>query len=256
MRERGYLGAKMKRAAIIILSGFFVFAGPQAFAQWALDLEGGAVFSGYNDVQVPGRTGTRFSLSKELKTDPAFFYRVRLTYSFGSRHHISALVAPLRLHAKGEVDRAVRFNQVEFDPRSPLKARYRFDSYRLTYRYDFLGREALRAGIGFTAKIRDASISLEDDQKKTEKKNTGFVPLLNFKMEWMFSEPLGILLEGDGLAAPQGRAEDVLLALQYHATRRVVLRAGYRVLEGGVDVDEVYNFTLVHYVIVGLQGML
>jgi hypothetical protein len=245
----------MKRMATIFFVGLMVFAGARAFADWSVDLESGVVFSGYNHVQIPGRTGTRFSLSKELKTDPGFFYRIRLTYSFGDRHHISALVAPLRLDSGGQVHRLVRFNQVEFEPDAPLRAKYRFDSYRLTYRYDFLRMEALRIGLGFTAKIRDASISLQDNQKKTEKKNTGFVPLLNFKMEWMFFRPLGMLLEGDGLAAPQGRAEDVLLALQYYATRRLMLKAGYRVLEGGVDVDEVYNFTLVHYVVVGLQGM-
>ncbi len=241
----------MKRMATIFFVGLMVFAGARAFADWSVDLESGVVFSGYNDVQIPGRTGTRFSLSKELKTDPGFFYRIRLTYSFGGKHHISALFAPLRLHAKGQVDRLVRFNQIEFEPRTPLKATYRFDSYRLTYRYDFLRMEALRIGLGFTAKIRDASISLEDKQKKTEKKNTGFVPLLNFKMEWMFSESLGILLEGDGLAAPQGRAEDVLVALEYRPTERVLLKAGYRVLEGGVDVAEVYNFTLVNYAAFG-----
>jgi hypothetical protein len=245
----------MKRMATIFFVGLMVFAGARAFADWSVELESGAVFSGYNDVQIPGRTGTRFSLSKELKTDPGFFYRTRLTYSFGDRHHISALVAPLRLDAGGQVDRSVRFNQAEFEPNTPLRAKYRFDSYRLTYRYDFLRKETLRAGLGFTAKIRDASISLQDNQKKTEKKNTGFVPLLNFKLEWEFSGPLGMVLEGDGLAAPQGRAEDVLLALQCYATRRLMLKAGYRVLEGGVDVDEVYNFTLVHYVVVGLQGM-
>jgi hypothetical protein len=62
---------------------------------------------------------------------------------------------------------------------------------------------------------------------------------------------LGILLEGDGLAAPQGRAEDVLVALEYRPTERVLLKAGYRVLEGGVDVAEVYNFTLVNYAAFG-----
>ncbi|MGB2981469.1 MAG: hypothetical protein WBC77_09495, partial [Candidatus Zixiibacteriota bacterium] len=92
-------------AAILLLIGL-----PRAFAQWTIDVESGAVFSGYNDVEIPQETGTRFSLSEELETDPGYFIRLRLTRSFNDRHHISALVAPLRLDASGRIDRLVRFN--------------------------------------------------------------------------------------------------------------------------------------------------
>jgi hypothetical protein len=241
----------MRRAASIILAGLLILGGATASAQWSLDFETGAAFSGYNDVQIPKETGTKFSLSEELETDPGFFFRVRLSYSFGEKHHLSALAAPLRLDASGQVNRPVRFNEVEFESNTALKARYRFDSYRLTYRYDLYCKENLTAGIGFTAKIRDASISLEDDQKKTEKKNTGFVPLINFKVDWTFARNFGMLFEGDALAAPQGRAEDVLVALQYQASRKVALKLGYRLLEGGADVDEVYTFALINYIALG-----
>lgn len=240
-----------KKVVFIFLTSLVLSGGPAAFAEWSLDLETGAVFSGYNDVQIPKETGTRFSLTKDLETDPDYFFRVRLSYSFNHRHHVSALVAPLRLDASGKADRPIRFNEVEFGADIPLKARYRFDSYRLTYRYDVHRRERLTLGIGFTAKIRDASISLQDADKKTEKKNTGLVPLLHFRLDWMFADRLGLLLEGDALAAPQGRAEDVLIAMQYKLNKKVTLKLGYRLLEGGADVDEVYNFTLVSYVAVG-----
>jgi hypothetical protein len=241
----------IRESVFIILTGLLSCAGPAAFAEWSVDVETGAVFSGYNDVQIPKETGTRFSLSEDLKIDPDFFFRARLTYSFKDRHHFSALAAPLRLEAEGQVDRSIKFNEVEFASNIPLKAKYRFDSYRLTYRYDVHRQERLKVGIGFTAKIRDASISLEDADKKTEKKNTGFVPLLNFKLDWTLADRLGLLLEGDALAAPQGRAEDVLLAMRYKLNKKATLKLGYRLLEGGADVDEVYNFTLVNYVTVG-----
>jgi hypothetical protein len=243
---------KMNRLASIFLAGLLIFAGSRAFAQWSFDFETGAVLSGYNDVQIPKETGTKFSLSEELEIDPEFFFRVRLTYSFKEKHHISALAAPLRLNASGEIDRPVNFNQVDFPANTPLNARYRFDSYRLTYRYDIHRQEKLRIGVGFTAKIRDASISLEDDQNSAEKKNTGFVPLLNFKVDWTFAEKMGLLLEGDALAAPQGRAEDVLLALQYRASKKATVKLGYRLLEGGADANEVYTFALVNYFAAGI----
>lgn len=243
----------MKKRIIIILLGCFLFMAPATLAQWSVDFETGGAFSGYNDVQIPKETGTKFSLSQELKIDPTVFFRLRLTYSFKEKHHISALGALLRLDAAGQIDRTVRFNEAEFAANAPLKSRYRFDSYRLTYRYDIYRKEKLQIGLGLTAKIRDASISLEGDNQKTEKINTGFVPLINFKVDWMFAKRFGLLLEGDALAAPQGRAEDVLLALQYQASEKVMLKLGYRLLEGGADVDEVYTFALVNYAVVGVQ---
>jgi len=72
-------------------------------------------------------------------------------------------------------------------------------------------------------------------------------------MFWKLDEKFGILLEGDALAAPQGRAEDVLIAATYRLSDRMGLKAGYRILEGGADNDEVYNFALFNYASVGLS---
>jgi hypothetical protein len=219
--------------------------------QWNLDVGTGVVFSEYNDVRIPNDSGTDISLSDELETDPDYFATVRFIYSLNNKHNISVFAAPLRLNANGKVNKSVRFQEEEFSANIPLTAVYRFDSYRVTYRYDVHRTRNFRAGFGFTVKIRDASISLEGDNKRAEKKNTGFVPLINFGAQWMFTKRLGIILDGDALAAPQGRAEDVLLALQYKLNENVALKLGYRILEGGADVDEVYNFALLNYLVFG-----
>ena len=57
---------------------------------------------------------------------------------------------------------------------------------------------------------------------------------------------IGVVADADALAAPQGRAEDISLAATWAASDRVVLRVGYRTVEGGADNDEVYNFTWLH----------
>jgi hypothetical protein len=219
-----------------------------ASARWSLDLETGAVFSGYNNVRIPRSTGTLFSLSRELSTDPGMFFRAKPGISWGDRHAVTLLVAPLRLKAQGQVNRPLNYEGTTFPAFTPLSATYRFD----TYRYDFLCRPALRAGLGITAKIRDAAIGVEGGGQSAEKKNTGFVPLMSFRTEWTPTEKLGILLDGDAAWAPQGRAEDVLLALQYRLGPKVNLKAGYRILEGGADVEETYNFTLIHYLVAGI----
>jgi len=57
---------------------------------------------------------------------------------------------------------------------------------------------------------------------------------------------------GDALAAPQGRAEDVLIAMHYIVSDKIGIKAGYRILEGGADNDEVYNFSLFNYLATGV----
>jgi hypothetical protein len=220
-------------------------------AQLKLDIETGGVFSGYNDVRIPGDEGTLFSLSEELEIDPSVFYRVRAFYDFNPRHHLGILIAPLSLSSKGQLDRNLVFQGKTFSANTPLDATYRFNSYRLVYRYDFLLKEKIELGVGFTAKIRDAEISVRGDGMEAKKTNVGFVPIIHFRMLWNFYDKLGLLVDGDALAAPQGRAEDVLAALQYQVSDRIGLKLGYRILEGGADNDVVYNFSLFNYAVIG-----
>jgi hypothetical protein len=152
----------------------------------------------------------------------------------------------------GSINRDLFFEGVVFPANTDLIGFYKFNSYRLTYRYDIVEKPRFEFGLGFTAKIRDAKISLSSPGLYSEKTNVGFVPIINFRLEWKADEKLSLIFEGDALAAPQGRAEDILIAAKYRLSDRIGLRAGYRILEGGADNDEVYNFALFHYAVVGL----
>jgi len=222
-----------------------------AAATWLADAETGVAVAGYNDVAIPGDTGTRFSLTDDLSADPAWYVRLRLGKTFAQRHAVTLLAAPLTIFSEGRLDRDVVYDDKVFAEGETVRARYRFDSYRLTYRYDFL-LEPLELGVGVSGKIRDAAIAL-DGAEFAEYTNTGFVPLVNFRVYWNFASLAGLLVEGDALAGPQGRAEDVLAALTLDVAPAVRLRAGYRILEGGADNDKVYTFALVHYGGVGLS---
>lgn len=237
---------------LILMMGLFLIPN-LLLSQFVVDLETGGVFSGYNDVRIPGDTGTKFSLSEDLDANPAFFYRAKISYYFNDKHSLTLLAAPLTVESSGEINRDVFFEGVKFPANMPLEATYRFDSYRLTYRYDFYKKENLEFGLGFTAKIRDAEIALESNELSSSKTNVGFVPIINFRLLWNFANKWGLLFEGDALAAPQGRAEDVQLALRYLISDQIALRAGYRILEGGADNDEVYNFALINYASVGME---
>lgn len=233
---------------IMLTAGSFKSLFPQAL----VDLETGLVFTGYNDVRIPGDQGTLFSLNKDLKADSRTFVRVRLSYVISERHTISALYAPLTILSEGSIPVDISFAGENFPLNSDINATYKFNSYRLTYRYGIVNKPAFEFGLGFTAKIRDAKIALESQDLYGEKINVGFVPIINFRLLWKPDERFGLLFEGDALAAPQGRAEDVLLALTYKLTDRISLKGGYRLLEGGAENDEVYTFSLFHYASAGM----
>jgi hypothetical protein len=227
-----------------------------ASGRWGFDLEGGPVFSGYNNVRIPGNTGTLFSLTEDLKAQTAFAYRVRVSKTFGDRHWVSVLVAPLQVHSYGTFDRDVLFAGRLFPAGFQMEGLYRFDSYRLTYRYGLVHTRRFSFDLGLTAKVRDAEISLNYTDgvmlPGAKKTNTGFVPLISFRADWSLSQRFGLVLDGDALGVPQGRAEDVTAALRFAVSDRIDVRAGYRVLEGGSDVDEVYGFALFHYAVAGI----
>lgn len=236
---------------VIIVWAVVSLLASAAFTQIDLDIESGVVFSGYNDVRIPGDRGTLFSLSEELEADPGVFYRVRLFYHFNDRHHLGALYAPLSIEAAGPLGRPLVFEGETFPANTPLTASYQFNSYRLIYRYDFLSKDKIEIGAGFTAKIRDAKITVKSDVLESEKTNVGFVPIVHFRLLWKCAAKVAFLIDGDALAAPQGRAEDVLAALIFKTSDKLDLKAGYRIVEGGADNDQVYNFALINYAAIG-----
>ncbi len=245
---------KSKRIPISVLFVVVVlFLSLSAKAQLSLDIESGAVIAGYNNVRIPGDAGTLFSLTDDLNAKPTTFIRLRAGYTIKSRHTISVLYAPLTVKSDGSATFPIDFEGITFPANTPLDASYTFNSYRITYRYDFVKKPKFEFGLGFTAKIRDAEIALKGDGLSAKKTNVGFVPIINFRLNWIMNEKFGLLLEGDALAAPQGRAEDVLIAATYKLSDKVALKTGYRILEGGADNDEVYNFSLFNYAVVGLS---
>jgi len=220
--------------------------------QVSFDLETGAVGTGYNNVRIPGDQGTLFSLKDDLISKTEAFFRIRVNYKIKTRHTLSLLYAPLETVSDGNLPYDIFFEGVTFPAYADITGTYKFNSYRLTYRYEIVIKPKFEFGLGFTAKIRDAKIALASAGFESEKANVGFVPIINFRMLWKPYEKFGILLEGDALAAPQGRAEDVLIAATYRVSDRLGLKAGYRILEGGADSDEVYSFALFNYASVGL----
>jgi len=237
------------RLAAFLLVG--TAAAAPAQERFTFDIESGAAVSGYNDVRIPGNTGTRFSLTGDLTSATAVFYRLRGELRVAPKHVVSVLAAPLTIDAVGKFARPVSFMGETFDAGIPVTGRYVFNSYRVSYRYEFVQTGKWRVGVGVTGKIRDAETRLISSTQNVAKTNVGFVPLVNFAVERRLSRGVALQVAGDALVAPQGRAEDVFAGVLVPLGRRVSIKAGYRLLEGGADNDEVYTFAAIHYLAVG-----
>ncbi|MEW6611445.1 MAG: hypothetical protein ACOY5C_08155 [Pseudomonadota bacterium] len=218
--------------------------------RFSIELEGGGVWQSRNKVQIPNdATGTRFDLAELTGSGPYAAGRLTFTYAFRPRHELRLVYAPFSLEETGTLPQPVAFAGGSFAPGQPTTASYRFDSYRLTYRYLFHDGPDWRWQVGFTAKIRDAEVELRQGANVARDSNVGFVPLLHLHGERRLAERWRLILDFDGLAAPQGRALDFAAKAGYALTPQWTLAAGYRVLEGGVDNDSVYNFAWLNYAV-------
>lgn len=218
-----------------------------------LELEGGSAWQSYNDVEIPNDgSATRFSLSDLTGRGPRPAGRVYLTWNLGERHGLRALAAPFSLTETGVPEGPIDFEGQRFSAGAPLEATYTFNSYRLTYRYRVRATERTTAWIGFTAKVRDATVELEQGATASGKDNVGFVPLLHLAGEWRAAPRWRLSLDADALAGGPGRAIDAALKVGYDLGDDLSLQVGYRTLEGGADVEETYNFAWIHYVVASI----
>ncbi len=240
----------MQRILIILIA---VFSTLPASGQWSVEVESGLSFQSYNDVRIPNQSGTTFGFNEDFELQgPVIPFRLRLNFTFYEKNHFSALFAPLALDYEGSAPFDIQFQSTLFEQGEYIRGFYKFNSYRLGYRRDFLQTENWTLGIGFTTKIRDARVKLSTAELSDKKDDLGFVPLLNIYAAYHHNN-LTFWLDGDGLAGGPGRAFDVFMGAKGPLLdNKLLIKGGYRLLEGGADVSDVYNFTLVHFAVLGL----
>lgn len=218
---------------------------------WRVELEGGALWQSRNDVQIPGDTGTRTSLDEVIGTGAFAVGRLTVDWDVSERNSLRFVYAPLSVDGNGSLSQPTDFNGTTFAPGAAW-AGYRFDTYRLSWRYRFWQSERWTWRAGLTALVRDAEIELRQGTSYSSKTNTGVVPLLHVSGDWRFAERWNLAGVIDGAYASQGRAVDLSLKLGYDLSDRWRLSGGYRTIEGGSDGDDVYTFAWLHAAVVSL----
>ncbi|HRX50581.1 MAG TPA: hypothetical protein P5571_04400 [Candidatus Krumholzibacteria bacterium] len=236
-------------AVLLIIAAL---AAPAA-AGVSLEFEAGSLWQTVNDVQVPNdASSTRFSLVDAIGKGPWAAPRVYLTVDLSERGSLRALAAPFSVTADGALDGPVSFQGEDFGA-GPATATYAFNSYRLTYRRLMNQGERWTWWLGFTAKLRVAEISLAQPGVTATKENTGFVPLLHLAADWRVADRWLLTFDADALAGGPGRAEDVAVKLARELGDGVRASLGYRMVEGGADVDEAYAFAWLHSAVASVR---
>ncbi|MGM0532678.1 MAG: hypothetical protein ACQER7_15120 [Bacteroidota bacterium] len=239
---------------LILLFIVLFVSSTHIYAQLSLDVETGLAFQEYNDIRIPNDNpmATKFNFNKDFDLQgPVIPYSITVGYTFAEKNHLYVLYAPLSLNYEGSAPFDINFQNSQFTEGQFIDGYYKFNSYRLTYRRDVLMTERWTLGVGFTAKIRDARVQLSTDDLEAKKDDLGFVPLLHIFAAYDFEQWTAVL-KGDGLAGGPGRAFDFFLGGNVPITDHLSVKAGYRILEGGADVDEVYSFTLINFASTGI----
>jgi hypothetical protein len=218
----------------------------------ALTVELGAAWQLRNTAQVSNEPpNTRFKIDELTGDGPFPAGRVVLDWPLNEKHLLRFVIAPLGIDETGTASQPIVFQDTTFAP-GPIKVKYRFDSYRASYRYVFYERERWTWSGGATLNIRDAEIRLQQGTLTRVEKNTGVVPLLALEGQWRFAPGWYGLLDFEGLAAPQGRAIDAALKLACDVTPNITIAGGYRILDGGADNDDLYTFARFDSAVLGL----
>jgi hypothetical protein len=232
-------------AAVAVLTGPST-AGeppPSPATAFSIELEAGAVWQSGNTVQIPNdANGTRFSLEELVGSGPWPAARLYFDWNIKGRHGLRFLVAPLSYTETGAFDGVVSFSGATFPPGVPTEATYEFNSYRIGYMYRFYEGTHWTWWVGATANIRDAMIGLQQGATSSADTDVGFVPLFYISGTVKMTPRWRFILDFEGLAGGPGRVEDLALKFAYDISDRWSVTGGYRTVEGGADVDAVYNF--------------
>ncbi|MBH0204844.1 MAG: hypothetical protein HP498_03305 [Nitrospira sp.] len=226
-------------------------ADPETGARrFQIEFETGAIWQSRNEIHIPdSAAGTRFSLAD---IQDGTQRRVEATWHPGHRHALRFVYQPLGFSGAGSFATPVLFAGGTFAPGTPVESDYKFDSYRVTYRYLFYESSTWGVSAGATAFIRDAKVELRQAGSTATDSNVGFVPLLSLNAEYRFAPRWMAVVDVDGLVAPQGRAFDAAAKIRHDLTDHWSVSAGYRTFEGGVDNGERFAFGWFHFAVVSI----
>jgi len=226
------------------------------------EFETGIITTGYNDIQIPGNSGSLFSLSDDLKADMSYNFRFKLVQPIAEKHRLIFMYAPLKIKSSGKIQKIYQEEFFEFGemsiptnqvPDLDFNGEYRLDTYRQSYMYDIIKLSKTQISAGASVEIRDEAIKLTGGDYYGKRSDSAVVPSVNLKIVNALNDKISLLAEADVLIDSKNRAEDIYLGMSYKILKDSKLNVGYRILERKTDKAEIFNSAVFHYLTIGVD---
>jgi hypothetical protein len=220
------------------------------FKKHRLEVESGAVHILHNNIGTNSSTGSLFNTTN-IENQINFYARFSYYFNLDRKNSFKLMVAPLSVNGEGTLSNSFEYGNKNFIP-AHTSYKYKFNSYRATYRRTIFENKDITFRLGLTIKIRDAFISLSQENSQYKKSNIGVIPLMHLNFEYRPIKKWAIITEVDLAAAPQGRAIDFAVSGRYDVNEYLDVAIGYRFLEGGAQNSKVYNMAFINYYFLAL----
>jgi len=233
--------------------------------------EGGflAALSNYGEF---GPGATRVDFRKSAGQDNLLFYtRWSAELELGRRNTLIFLYQPLSTEGTMTPSSDERIEGVSFAADHPVRVRFNFPFYRLSWLYDVAQGEGGYLSFGFSGQIRNANYTYErlDGQAFSRSNDIGFVPILKARGRVNVSRTAFLGFEADGIYAPisvingsNNETVGAILDMSLRAGVRVHDRSdvflNLRYLGGGATNTDPDNYAKnwLHFMFVGLGATL
>ncbi len=156
-----------------------------------------------NKIQL-GSDGTVFDYVQEGGQNNLYrFNRYSAEMDLGRRHTVIFLFQPLDITTQAVLNRDVIVDDLTFPRNTPVKVRYGFDFYRISYLYDFWKSKSRDLALGLSFQLRNAAISFEslDGSLLRSNQNVGPVPIFKFRAKLPLGKKIWTACEADGFYA-------------------------------------------------------
>lgn len=215
------------------------------FKRHRVEVEGGVANTLYNKIGTNSSTKDLFD-TNDLNSSSLPYFRISYYFKLDKKNEFKLMIAPFSTSGTGNLKDSFTYRGDAFSS-GQASYRYKFNSYRGTYRRTIFENEKFTFKLGLTLKIRDAMVELSQGNVKNSNSNVGVVPLAHVNFEYRPVKDFTFVLESDLAAAPQGRAFDVAVSIKYDISDYLDFSIGYRFLEGGASTLSVYNSAFINF---------
>ena len=241
-------------ACVLVAAGCSMTTGQRQheWEHYTAEVEAGGLWQSRNDIGVPGDSGTRFSMAQLMGRGPSSYARVGLGYRINPIHEVRLLWAPLSMSGSGELDQTTQFAGQSFAAGVPTSARYRLDSYQLTWRAKVHEGEVWRWHAGLSGRYLDGGAELEQAGVVARFSEDGFLPMLHLDGGAQLFPGWRAELNADAGALDQRRMFDISAQVKTALDDDWELGFGYRGTEAWFENDEAFNFPWFHAALISL----